>query len=466
MTMIKLKLTKMIALIFIGILLVYPAPPASATCASVSSGLNVCLPCVEFGGNFYVVILNRYHHPSDTSGYYFLLDRIQAQGKCSMPWTVVDSLLNLSIPCIEVGSNRFQVILSSYANPADQAGLYWQLQSITPITSSSSWHISTIDDTVSTWNISMALDSKDHIHIVYNDLTSTQTWDNDLKYTTNISGSFRQETMRTAIGPISESRPGIAVDSADQLHVIYLDSHTNELKYAFKASNNWEFSTITSLGTGQGKGIAIDSHGAPHISYCGETGLYYATNTGEGWQIETIDQDVDNPGFMGSENAIALDADDKVHIGYYDCTNNRLLYASNSSGEWQTAIINNNVTVGNDEISIALDMNNQVHLSYHNLAEKDLIYASNPSGVWVNTVLDYHSGGFSSLAIDSTNKIHISYQNSGLKYATNSSGNWITEIIDDNGYMGFHSAIAIDSNDKIHICFHNYQDGNLLYATH
>ncbi len=53
--------------------------------------------------------------------------------------------------------------------------------------------------------------------------------------------------------------------------------------------------------------------------------------------------------------------------------------------------------------------------------------------------------------------------NNDLKYATNSSGLWVTSTIDSTG--GVRTSIGIDSNDIPHISYTAGTPGALKYAT-
>jgi hypothetical protein len=129
---------------------------------------------------------------------------------------------------------------------------------------------------------------------------------------------------------------------------------------------------------------------------------------------------------------------------------------------------------------LAIDSNNKIHISYADDGPKGfythLKYATNTSGAWVTTTLasedgnGYYIGYFNDIAIDKNGKIHISYSyynnpsNTGyLKYVTNASGTWGTSIIDNSEAAGSFNSIAIDSNNKVHISY--VASGNLKYAT-
>jgi hypothetical protein len=123
--------------------------------------------------------------------------------------------------------------------------------------------------------------------------------------------------------------------------------------------------------------------------------------------------------------------------------------------------------------SLGLDSLGSVHISYmdNSSGQRKLKYATNSTGNWIVETVDETDdvGSYTSLAIDSNNKVHISYYdstNSNLKYATNSTGNWICSTIDSAEYVGRDSSIAVDSEDKVHISYLDFTNFNRLkYAT-
>ena len=66
-----------------------------------------------------------------------------------------------------------------------------------------------------------------------------------------------------------------------------------------------------------------------------------------------------------------------------------------------------------------------------------LKYATNASGSWEAAIIDNSGeniGAFSSIAIDTSDKVHISYSQAHpgpVEYATNVSGSWLATMIDE-----------------------------------
>jgi hypothetical protein len=115
---------------------------------------------------------------------------------------------------------------------------------------------------------SIAIDSNNKAHISYGDYYYTNTM--RLKYATNASGSWVTQTVDSpAIGPdLLGLGSSMAVDSKNKVHISYYDD--SDLKYATNASGSWVPQTVDDNSWYVGKtSIALDSNDEVHISYNG-----------------------------------------------------------------------------------------------------------------------------------------------------------------------------------------------------
>ena len=182
------------------------------------------------------------------------------------------------------------------------------------------------------------------------------------------------------------------------------------------------------------------------------------------WYIEGVDTP---PLFYDmTDRTIAITDDGVVHIAY---GGDHLYYAYHDGSIWHYETVDSSPWVGS-YTSLALDSQNKVHISYYDEINSDLKYATNATGSWVKETVD-NTGPHTSLALDSQDKVHISYYddtNDDLKYATNTTGSWVTETV-DNTYVGISTSLAIDSQDKVHISYDNlypaYPYFGIWYAT-
>jgi hypothetical protein len=327
-----------------------------------------------------------------------------------------------------------------------------------------SWKVLTIDSLNDVGRCtSIALDSANKVHISYVDDTN-----DDLKYATNASGTWQVTTIDSAnnVGLYTS----VALDSANKVHISYFDDTNDDLRYATNSSGTWQITLVDSTGVvGLYTSIAIDSNDKVHISYYDDTNddLKYATNASGTWVTTTID----STGTVGQYTSITLDSANNVHISYYDGTNADLKYATNASGTWVVTTIESANYAGQWS-SIALDSADNVHISYYDSYPDDLEYITNVSGTWQPFTIDssYDDvGSYSSIVLDSADKVHISYYHDwpedNLKYATNVSGTWEITTIDSESWVGLWSSIALDSNNKVHISYWDEINNDLKYAT-
>ncbi len=315
----------------------------------------------------------------------------------------------------------------------------------------------------------------------------------ELGYATNESGSWVTKTIDgDSRGNVASAgyKSDLAVDSNGKIHISHqgYPNGVKSLKYTTNISGDWVTSVVAQLNPSVinlETSIVIDSNNKVHISYndlvtnpvggAKVFNLKYATNASGSWVVSTIDA---NPG-VGRYNSIALDKNDKVHISYHDGVNLSLKYATNVSGSWVTQTLDTQFSSGYGS-SIKIDSQNKVHISYVSSVSEDnrhLKYATNVSGDWVLSTIESNGlvGQYNSLVLDSHDKAHIGYDqytskssqytDSDLKYATNTSGSWITSTIDQAGKIIQSIALAIDSQDNLYVSYYDQQDDGVRYAT-
>ena len=243
------------------------------------------------------------------------------------------------------------------------------------------------------------------------------------------------------------------IDNNTTTHTILEKRTDRKTAFANTSSDNWRIEVVDApkyFDNFYSRSIAIDNNNNPHIAYGGDR-LYYAYHYGSTWNYQSVDVSLG----VGSYASISLDMSGKVHISYYDDTNDDLKYATNSSGAWETTMVDSNGAVGK-YTSLALDASGKVHISYFDETNYDLKYATNVSGAWITTTVDSNKwvGGYSSIAVDASGKVHISYYYY-LKYATNAPGAWVTTTIASDDDTGAYSSIAVDASGKVYISYYS-----------
>jgi hypothetical protein len=225
--------------------------------------------------------------------------------------------------------------------------------------------------------------------------------------------------------------------------------------------------------------IAVDANDKLHIAYYDGrfTGsnqqvgtVNYATNLSGTWQTVAIDSVA--PTIYGSLSLL-VNTDGNLHAAYYDFNSYRLRHAMKASGVWiAETIVPNSMNGGN--VSMTHDAANHLHLIYR--PSGNMTYMTDATGAWTSQVICSHLGYFDrstyAIAVGSSGEVHIAYYDytypsatGVLKYVTNVSGAWVTETVDSMGDVGMYTAIAIDVSGKAHIAYYDVTNGDLKYAT-
>jgi hypothetical protein len=180
---------------------------------------------------------------------------------------------------------------------------------------------------VGRYGLSLALDSSANPHISYYNAIYYPTTEGDLKYVNKIGDTWSTPVTLDSIGDVGKWC-SLALDSADNPHISYLDYTNYDLKYIRMSGGVWSAPvTVDSTGNvGSSTSLALDSAGNPHISYYDYSNddLKYICKIGDTWSTPAT---VDSTGNVGSDCSLALDSNDNPHISYFDATNEDLKYA-------------------------------------------------------------------------------------------------------------------------------------------
>jgi hypothetical protein len=258
----------------------------------------------------------------------------------------------------------------------------------------------------------ISVDGRDGVHVVYWDTTNSQ-----LKYAGKTSETWLRETVD---GVLHEgSAPSIQADWWGEVSISYIDPLNHALKCANKSSGEWQISVVdwtNMTGDGADVSMALDSQNRLHIGYYdGEAGLFpkeegvlkYATTDAQGnWHVRIIDR----APALGGFPALAMDSWDTAHMAYFDAAAFALKYATNPLGTWDIRVIDR-VGDGIRSVSLAVDVADRVHIAYIEGAQQRLKYATNARGQWTVTTLDRGvcAAARVSIAADSLSRVCISY---------------------------------------------------------
>ncbi len=284
-----------------------------------------------------------------------------------------------------------------------------------------------------------------------------------------------------AITPQQQGRAArLALDANDLPHVSYVDEVQQKLRYASSDGSVWTAEDVDGVEpTIRRTGIGVDSSGVAHISYfsIGDWTLGSASVLGSAVHLPDTQTDppppwtlrtVDNSATVGRDSDLVLDALGHTHVAYWNEKGNTLWYATDASGSWVTQVVDDGGDTG-QQPAITLDANGNVHIAYlyHYVgwdaasSHMALRYATNATGSWVWETVDDTEllGAWPGIAVDANGVVHISYYdqyNGNLKYASGSAGSWSLETVDAAGNVGQYSSLALDSLGTVHIAYYGW----------
>jgi len=380
-----------------------------------------------------------------------------------------------------------------------------------------SWVVSTIDSAGYVgWYTSIAIDSNDAVHISYTE-DPPGGGGEGLKYITNKNGSWVDSTLISMAGNTLGRDNQMALDSNNELRIVYEDRDNHDLLYFQSAttvvsgftispslSPGLDFNTssgdisgtpttilgkrmYTVTGTnGDGSSTAlinitvvdeipVISYSPDDLNLTNNTAMATLSPTTSGGEIETWSIDP-QPSSGLSFNSINGEIS-----GIPDALSILTVYtiSATNTGGTVTATVNITVnavapTLAYFPDSLVLTNNTAMTILSPTNTGGDVLISNIPS-TFVNSTL--HSGSLqngyvgqdSSVVIDSNNAVHISYydfSSNKLQYITNKSGSWVISTLDSSAdIVGYATSIALDSNDNVHISYHDETNGDLKYAT-
>ena len=267
----------------------------------------------------------------------------------------------------------------------------------------------------------------------------------------------------------------LALDTSGNAHILHQSTPgpmTETLQYVVRSASQTEKTSVQSLNPPlRGVDLVIDGTGQLHACIEFDGTLYYGNTSSGTWGLTPLDSLV--AGARGNNCSIAVDATNAVHIAFIETFTNDLRYASNASGSWSLELVDQQSGTSTNTIyhtSIAIDSVGFAHIAYaHDFAENDMEYATNASGAWtIEKVDDAGTVGYSSdIAVDSNDRIHILYEELAdsrpLHLATREGGAWSSFVLSSSGF-GQDLSMSVDSTDALHIVF-NDEQGELSYIT-
>lgn len=238
------------------------------------------------------------------------------------------------------------------------------------------------------------------------------------------------------------------------------------LKAALLLSNSsWRTSTLASNVEILDLRIALDSSDRLHYAIVTRTGdIRYAVM---GESLSLVEDDATPPASLNFDGeyfplGFAIDSSDRPCICF--SKSNQIHCRYRVAEEWKHLDVPGNGIYP----SIQFDANDGLHVAFYDYETETLKYAylADPSSNWKvydSVDLTTNAGSFPSLGVDSNGMVHISYfdkGNSALKYAYGRFDEWSVSLVDDGTGIGMHSSLILDSQNNPSIA---YTAGKLIY---
>ena len=262
-------------------------------------------------------------------------------------------------------------------------------------------------------------------------------------------------SLRQTIPPMLLNHPHWLLIQLETPQFSYLDSSSQDLKFARFNGFSWEVTTIDTVGSvGWDSSLAFGADGHPAISYYDDTNenLKFARFNGLSWSVRTVD----SAGDVGKESSLAFDSDGFPSIAYLDESVNRLKFAKVTS--YTLGLPNWNITtvIGaggiGDGISLAYNSDGEPTIACYSHSFVGLVYGRFDGTSWDFDEVD--DGGSSigeiSLVFNPDGHPAISHHSgdgNALKFTLFDGSAWATAIV-DTGDLHFSNSLAYDSSGR------------------
>jgi hypothetical protein len=279
----------------------------------------------------------------------------------------------------------------------------------------------------------IAVDSSDTLHVLWSDY-SMSNW--EIYYKRSADGGVSwSSTKRLTWGPGDSSYPAIAVDSSDNIHIVWNEgAHGNPEIYHKKSTNG---------------GLMWSK--SKRITWTSGESMYPAITTYSGNSVHVVWQD-DTPG----------------HIAIYY---RRSLDGGNTWGKTKRLNWYSEYSKNPD---ITVDSNHRIHVLWEKQipGNSEILYKKSLDGgaTWMSTQrLTWNSGdsGSPNILTDSSDTLHMFWddESSGdadiyYKKSTNAGSSWTTKRLTWNADSSLWPAATIDSSNKLYLVWHDLAPGN------
>ena len=276
-------------------------------------------------------------------------------------------------------------------------------------TATASWDLQVLSVTSTTF-ASLAVDSQDHIYVVFQGIDTT------LQIGQVTADGFEAEQVDP--GAETGSNLELAIDHNDVMHITYLNLPKQSLSYATNAPGYYVHTLVDQGFVGWFSSVGVATDGVVHIAYhdVDKKDLRHAVCLADcgqisSWTLETITGD----GEVGKFSSMALGPSGVPHVSFRDEGSEALRSASFAPelGEWVLQTIDKGEGVG-WTTSLVIGAGGDAHVSYYDQGTSTLKYAWRDKDVWHPQVVAaapifQYGGQSTSLKMDLAGGLHVAF---------------------------------------------------------
>lgn len=306
---------------------------------------------------------------------------------------------------------------------------------------------------------SITVDALDHPHISYYDVThhdlrycsfDGSAWTDEL-----VDGSDHNAGVGTSIGIGHDGYPQIAYYVAD----------TSDLLFATRGPGGWSSATVAASNVaGLGPSLRHRADSTPYISYYDATlgAVRLAHYDGTVWQKETAAPSAG----INTSTSLALDSQGYAHIAFANSAG-EIHYAWFDGLTWQTSPAYTETLSSLDASrALALDADGKPGIGFYEQGSLAPAYAHWDGAAWQVEILPVvmPSGAGCNLLYDSQNQPNLFFYGDGLERRYFDGSAWRVSSISEAGWTGHYICSVLDSQGKFQLSYYSPSESLLKYV--
>ena len=285
------------------------------------------------------------------------------------------------------------------------------------------------------WWPDIAVDSLRNLHLTWTDDVYTANPDVCYKRSTNQGATWSEHRLLTCNDFEPCQEPRLAADSSGNLHVVaayppFWSIEETEISYMRSPDRGitWEEDWFVTSNSGESvnPALAVDSADNPHLVWSDDTDgnyeIFYKKSKDRGVTWSSRKKLTRTSTYSGYPD-IAVDSLDNLHVVWSEDINGNgdIFYkkGTDAGATWPLGMRLTNTAAGSEHPAIAIDSSNHIHVVWSDATSGNMeIYyrkSTNGGATWTPSQrLTWTSGGsyFPDLTIDSGGNLHVVWHDS------------------------------------------------------